>query len=303
MNSLTTTYLAANQWHDFWNGSLGDWLRTKGLHIVLVIIAALIGTRLINWVAAKIARRLNTDHELVRSESAKHRAAVASVISSVAIAILYTVVAVDVFDQLGLPIGSLVAPAAVLGAALGFGAQRIVQDLLSGFFIITEKQYGFGDLVALAVLGSATEAQGTVEDVTLRVTKLRTSDGEVFTIPNGQIVKALNLSKDWARAVVDIPVPTTADLNKVNDVLHEVATAATSDKRLDQLLLDEPSLMGVESIKVDTVNLRMVARTLPGKQFEVGRQLRAMVLRSLRQEGIVSPNAAKTNVETVATSS
>ncbi|WP_431235105.1 mechanosensitive ion channel family protein [Mycolicibacterium psychrotolerans] len=302
MNSLTTTYLAANQWHDFWNGNLGEWLRTKGLHIVLVIFAALIATRLINWVAAKIARKLNTGDELVRSESAKHRAAVSSVISSVAIAILYTVVAVDVFDQLGLPIGSLVAPAAVLGAALGFGAQRIVQDLLSGFFIITEKQYGFGDLVSLTVTGSS-EAQGTVEDVTLRVTKLRTSDGEVFTIPNGQIVKALNLSKDWARAVVDIPVPTTADLNKVNDVLHEVATAATSDKRLDQLLLDEPSLMGVESIKVDTVNLRMVARTLPGKQFEVGRQLRAMVLRSLRQEGIVSPNTAKTNVETVASNS
>ncbi len=112
----------------------------------------------------------------------------------------------------------------------------------------------------------------------------------------------MNLSKDWARAVVDIPVPTTADLNKVNDVLHDVATAATSDKRLDQLLLDEPALMGVESIKVDTVNLRMVARTLPGKQFEVGRQLRAMVLRSLRQEGIVSPTT-KSNVAAVATSS
>ncbi|WP_396925772.1 mechanosensitive ion channel family protein [Mycolicibacterium sp.] len=300
MNSLTTTYLAANQFHDFWNGNLGEWLRTKGLHIVLVIVAALIGTRIINWVAGKIARRLNTGHELVRSESAKHRAAVASVISSVAIAILYTVVAVDVFDQLGLPIGSLVAPAAVLGAALGFGAQRIVQDLLSGFFIITEKQYGFGDLVTLTVTGSS-EAQGTVEDVTLRVTKLRTSDGEVFTIPNGQIVKALNLSKDWARAVVDIPVPTTADLNTVNDVLHDVATAATSDKHLEPLLLDEPALMGVESIKVDTVNLRMVARTLPGKQFEVGRQLRAMVLRSLRQEGIASP-ATKSNVAAVPTS-
>jgi small conductance mechanosensitive channel len=299
MTSLTTTYLAASNWQDFWTGSLGEWLRTKGMHIVLVIVAALLGTRLIRWVAGKIARRLDTGHELVRSESAKHRAAVASVISSVAIAILYVVVFVDVFDQLGLPIGSLVAPAAVLGAALGFGAQRIVQDLLSGFFIITEKQYGFGDLVTLTVTGSS-EAQGTVEDVTLRVTKLRTSDGEVFTIPNGQIVKALNLSKDWARAVVDIPVPVSADLNKVNDVLHEVATAATTDSRLDQLLLDEPALMGVESIKLDTVNLRMVARTLPGKQFEVGRMLRAMVLRSLRQAGIASPS--KEGVAAVASS-
>jgi small conductance mechanosensitive channel len=191
-----------------------------------------------------------------------------------------------------------VAPAAVLGAALGFGAQRIVQDLLAGFFIITEKQYGFGDLVTLTVTGSS-EAQGTVEDVTLRVTKLRTSDGEVFTIPNGQIVKALNLSKDWARAVVDIPVPTSADLNTVNDVLHDVASAATTDPRLDQLLLDEPALMGVESIKLDTINLRMVARTLPGKQFEVGRMLRAMVLRSLREAGIAS-SAKPTTVGAVA---
>jgi small conductance mechanosensitive channel len=301
MNSLTTTYLAAPNWQDFWTGHLGEWLRTKGLHIVLVIAAAILATRLIRWVAGKIAQRLDAGDELVRSESAKHRAAVASVISSVAIAILYVVVSVDVFDQLGLPIGSLVAPAAVLGAALGFGAQRIVQDLLSGFFIITEKQYGFGDLVALTVSGSSAEAQGTVEDVTLRVTKLRTSDGEVFTVPNGQIVKALNLSKDWARAVVDIPVPASADLNKVNDVLHEVASAATTDARLDQLLLDEPALMGVESIKLDTVNLRMVARTLPGKQFEVGRMLRSMVLRSLRQAGIASP--AKPEVEAMAKSS
>lgn len=281
MNSITTTYLAAVNWQDFWTGHLGEWLRTKGLHIALVIAAALLATRLFRWIAGKIARRLDSGEELVRSEGAKHRAAV------------------DVFDQLGLPIGSLVAPAAVLGAALGFGAQRIVQDLLSGFFIITEKQYGFGDLVALTVTGSSTEAQGTVEDVTLRVTKLRTSDGEVFTIPNGQIVNALNLSKDWARAVVDIPVPTSADLNKVNDVLHDVASAATTDARLDQLLLDEPSLMGVESIKLDTVNLRMVARTLPGKQFEVGRMLRAMVLRSLRQAGIASPTKP-TTVEAMA---
>jgi len=136
-----------------------------------------------------------------------------------------------------------VAPAAVLGAALGFGAQRIVQDLLSGFFIITEKQYGFGDLVALTVTGGG-DAQGTVEDVTLRVTKLRTSDGEVFTVPNGQIVKSLNLSKDWARAVVDIPVPATADINRVNEVLRDVSTTASRADGLPDLLLDEPQLMG-----------------------------------------------------------
>jgi small-conductance mechanosensitive channel len=276
--------------------SLRQWFLTNGLHITLVLVFAIIATRLIRLIARRISKRLDRGdgHDAVlRPESVKHRRAVASVISSVAIAVLYIVVAIDIANQLGLPIGSLVAPAAVLGAALGFGAQRIVQDLLSGFFLITEKQYGFGDLVALTVTAGG-EARGTVEDVTLRVTKLRTSDGEVFTVPNGQIVKSLNLSKDWARAVVDVPVPTSADLNVVNDALREVSEIAMKDDGLPDLLLDEPQVMGVESIEKDTVNLRMVARTLPGKQFEVGRRLRALIVRSLRSAGVAEAEAAST---------
>jgi len=275
---------------------LTHWLLTKGLHVVLVVLFTVITTRLIRWLAGRISKRLTKGDERdasVRSETVKHGQAVASVISSVAISVLYVVVAVDIANQLGLPLGSLGAPAAVLGAALGFGAQRIVQDLLSGFFLITEKQYGFGDLVELTVNGGGT-ARGTVEDVTLRVTKLRTSDGEMYTVPNGLIVKSRNLSKDWARAVVDIPVPTAADLNRVNDVLSDVTKAAMQDNGLPDLLLDEPSLMGVESIEVDTVNLRMVARTLPGKQFEVGRELRALVVSALRRADIATSGAVST---------
>ncbi|HZN79651.1 MAG TPA: mechanosensitive ion channel family protein [Mycobacterium sp.] len=272
---------------------LSQWLLTNGLHIVLVVLFAVITTRLIRWIAGRISKRLDADDgadAVLRPERVKHRQAVASVISSVAIALLYVVVSIDVANQLGLPVGSLVAPAAVLGAALGFGAQRIVQDLLSGFFLITEKQYGFGDLVELTVTAGGA-AVGTVEEVTLRVTKLRTSDGEVFTVPNGQIVKSLNMSKDWARAVVDIPVPAAADINKVTDVLRNVSTTAMQDDGLPDLLLDEPQLMGVESIEVDTLNMRMVARTLPGKQFEVGRRLRALVVAALRRAGIATTEA------------
>ena len=105
-------------------------------------------------------------------------------------------------------------------------------------------------------------------------------------MPNGQIVKSLNLSKDWARAVVDVPVPTSADLNLVNDALRDVSEVAMKDDGLPDLLLDEPQVMGVESIEKDTVNLRMVARTLPGKQFEVGRRLRSLIVKSLRSAGV-----------------
>jgi small conductance mechanosensitive channel len=281
----------ADRWQGFWRGNIGEWIITKGLRIVMLIIVAILMARFVNWAAQRISRRIDADFResdaLVRTETAKHRQAVASVISWVTIALICVVVLLQITDILAIPLGSLVAPAAVLGAALGFGAQRIVQDLLSGFFIITEKQYGFGDLVTLT-LGSANDATGTVEDVTLRVTKLRTSDGEVFTIPNGQIMKSLNLSKDWARAVVDIPVPTNADLNEVNELLHAVCENAMKNPAMSELLLDQPQLMGVESLELDTVNLRMVARTLPGKQFEVGRQLRLLVIAALARAGIAT---------------
>jgi moderate conductance mechanosensitive channel len=307
---MTTKTILAVQfsqgWHDFWRGGIGEWIITRGLKIALLVIFAMLAARFINWTAQKITRRIDADFretdQLVRTESAKHRQAVASVISWVSIAVLFIVVAVDITDVLAVPIGSLVAPAAVLGAALGFGAQRVVQDLLSGFFVITEKQYGFGDLVALTVAGIAAPAEGTVEDVTLRVTKLRSTEGEVFTIPNGQIVKTMNLSKDWARAVIDIPVPTSADLTKVDDVLHGVSETAMENESLRKLLLDAPQVMGVESIELDTVNLRMVARTLPGKQFEVGRRLRVLVIAALIRAGIVSSGDSSPVVNTIPSS-
>jgi moderate conductance mechanosensitive channel len=297
-NSNLIALSLTDRWSGFWQGNIGVWILDRGVPIALLLIGGLLGARFINWGARRIVRRIDEEYQesdqLVRSESAKHRQAVASVISWVSVALLFVLVLMEVTDILAIPVGSLVAPAAVLGAALGFGAQRIVQDLLAGFFIITEKQYGFGDLVSLTVAGIAAPAEGTVVDVTLRITKLRSTEGEVFTIPNGQIVKSVNLSKDWARAVIDIPVPTSADLNVVNDLLQGVAEKAADDPALKDLLLDAPQLMGVESIELDTVNLRMVARTLPGKQFEVGRRIRVQVVRALRRAGIVSPTDAAT---------
>ncbi|HEY5843452.1 MAG TPA: mechanosensitive ion channel domain-containing protein, partial [Mycobacterium sp.] len=193
---MTTKYMAfdsAQKWHNFWAGDIGEWIITRGLRIVLMVLGAILLARFINWAALKIVRRIDADFQesdqLVRSESAKHRQAVASVISWVSIALLCVVVLVEITDILEVPVGSLVAPAAVLGAALGFGAQRLVQDLLSGFFIITEKQYGFGDLVQLTIRAVPDDAEGTVEDVTLRITRLRSTEGEMLTIPNGEIVK------------------------------------------------------------------------------------------------------------------
>jgi small-conductance mechanosensitive channel len=179
-----------------------------------------------------------------------------------------------------------VASTAALGIAVGFGAQRLVQDVLAGLFIIVERQYGFGDVVRIAALGSEVGVSGTVEEVTLRVTRLRSVNGEVVIVANGQIVQVTNLSRDWARAVVDVPVPSTTDVNQVREILTQVGRDACDDDTLGPLLLDEPSVLGVERMELDTLHVRIVARTLPGKQFTVGRELRARVALALRAEGI-----------------
>jgi small-conductance mechanosensitive channel len=171
----------------------------------------------------------------------------------------------------------------------------VVGDLLAGFFIVAERQYGYGDIVEIKTTVGTAVVQGTVEEVTLRITRLRTVNGEVVFVPNGQILVATNLSRDWARTVIDVPVPATADVSMVTKMLREVGRAAFTDKALRPLLLDEPSVMGVESISVDQLEVRVVARTLPGKQFEVGRTLRERISIALREAGIV---AAGMSVET-----
>jgi small conductance mechanosensitive channel len=203
------------------------------------------------------------------------------------VVLIYSVTGVLVLERFGVPLSSLIAPATVAGVALGFGAQRIVQDILAGFFMITERQYGFGDLIRISSLGSTTGVTGTVEDVTLRTTRMRTVNGEVVIIPNGQINQVTNLSRDWARAVIDVPIPATADITRVNAILQTVGEELYADEKFRPLLLDTPTVMGVESIDVDRFSIRMVCRTLPGKQFDIGRELRARIATALRHEGII----------------
>jgi small-conductance mechanosensitive channel len=266
------------------------WARSSLLENVLQVLGSILLTRLAEWardrIVAHIDARDRDSDELVRSEAAKHRHVAAEVFTWAFLAVVYIVAGVLVVERLGVPLAGLVAPAALLSAALGFGLQRFVQDIGAGFFITAERQYGFGDVVRISVTGVSEPAVGTVEDVTLRVTRIRSVSGEVITTPNGQIIQVTNLSRDWARAVIDVPVPAAIEVSRVTEVLKRVGEEAWGDDRLRKLMLDPPSVMGVERIEVDTFSVRMVARTLPGMQFDVGRELRARVASAFRQEGI-----------------
>jgi moderate conductance mechanosensitive channel len=267
------------------------WASGDLLVIVLLILGAALLTRLANWASDRFMTRIDAksaaSDELVRSEAAKHRHVVAQVLTWSTLAVIYVVTAVLIVERLGVPLAGLVAPAALISAALGFGLQRFVQDIGAGFFITGERQYGFGDVVRISVSGVSEPAFGTVEDVTLRVTRIRSVSGEVIITPNGQISQVTNLSRDWARAVIDVPVPSTVDVGHATEVLQRVGREAYADPRLRKMMLDEPSVMGVERIEVDVFSLRMVARTLPGMQFDIGREIRARVAMAFRTEGII----------------
>src|SRR5215813_3635818 len=267
------------------------WARTSLLEIIMLILGAVLLTRLAEWVRGKITARIDAhsqeSDELVRSEAAKHRHLLTQVITWTTLAVVYLVTAVLVVQRLGVPLAGLVAPAALISAALGFGLQRFVQDIGAGFFLTGERQYGFGDVVRISVSGVPEPAVGTVEEVTLRVTRIRSVSGEVIITPNGQIVQVTNLSRDWARAVIDVPVPSSVDVSHATDVLQRVGQEAYADERLRAMMLDQPTVMGVERIEVDTFAVRMVARTLPGLQFDVGREIRARVASAFLREGIV----------------
>jgi moderate conductance mechanosensitive channel len=269
---------------------LSGWVRGNLLVVVLLVLGAILLTRLAEWargrIMARIDARVSDANELVRSEAAKHRHVVAQVVTWTVLAVIYIVTAVLIIQHLGVPLAGLVAPAALLSAALGFGLQRFVQDIGAGLFITGERQYGFGDVVRIAVSGVTQPVTGTVEDVTLRVTRLRSVSGEVITTPNGQIVQVTNLSQDWARVVLDVPVPSSVDVSRVTEILRRVGQDAYADDRLRKMLLDQPTVMGVENMEVDTFSVRLVARTLPGVQFDVGRELRALVASAFRREGI-----------------
>lgn len=269
---------------------LSTWGRGHGLVIVLIVIGTILVTRFVNWLGARITEHIDEanrdDDLLIRSEASKHRHALAQVITWVSLVLIYCIAAVLIVKLFGVPLTGFVAPATVAGVALGFGAQRIVQDVLAGFFLISERQYGFGDVIRLNVLGVGTPVTGTVEEVTLRITRIRSLDGEVIITSNGQIVQVTNLSRDWARAVVDVPVPVAVGVDRATELLHKVGEQAFRDARLRPLLLDEPSVIGVETIEVDQFALRMIARTQPGKQFEVSRALRARITNAFASAGI-----------------
>ena len=223
---------------------------------------------------------------LVPSESSVRAASraqtIGSVLRSLSTAIVYSIAAVTVLGELGINLGPIVASAGIVGVAVGFGAQSLVKDFVSGFFILAEDQYGVGDSITVGVV------TGTVEEVNLRVTSIRANDGTLWFVPNGEIRMVGNAAKDWARAVVDIVVPKGADLALAIAAITDEVDTLAADEAWAEALTDKPQVLGVETMGTEGLTVRVEVKTTPGTRARVARELRTRIGARLYREGIAS---------------
>jgi small-conductance mechanosensitive channel len=206
--------------------------------------------------------------------------ALGAILRSATSVAIFAITGAVVLGDLGINLAPLLASAGVVGIAIGFGAQNLVRDYLTGIFMLLEDQYGVGDVITVG------DATGTVETMTLRITRIRDVNGVVWHIRNGTIDQVGNKSQGWARAVIDFPVPYTADLAAIRTILDEVAESAWSEPALRGVMLEEPEVWGAQDISSAGVTMRLVARTAPLRQWEVEREMRARVKAALDAAGI-----------------
>lgn len=295
------------QWVSDWTGNptmgrLADWFIGVPLTVATIIAVGLLATWLLHRAIARVVRRtvegvlpakfapsglsrIGYRDAGVMERRAQRVQAMGSLLSSAVTGIVFTIVVVMILSALGIDVAPVLAGAGVVGVALGFGSQSLVKDFVSGIFMIFEDQYGVGDMVDVG------EATGTVEAVSLRVTRLRDVNGTVWYVRNGEILRVGNMSQNWASLNLDVPVSHDADLARVREILAEVTDQMSHESEFADLIMEPPEILGVQSIEPDAVRVRVRLKTAPMEQWRVARALREQIKARFDAEGIEMPAA------------
>lgn len=206
-----------------------------------------------------------------------------AILRSIVTFVVATITVLTIMSIVGIPLGPVLASAGVGGVALGFGAQSLVKDFLSGIFMILEDQYGVGDVIDTG------EAIGTVENVSLRVTQLRDANGVTWYVRNGEILRIGNRSQGWSTAMVDIPIAYDEDVERAQRLIRDVVTQMDNESPWEDKLLEEPQVVGVESIAGGAITIRVLAKCVAQEHFGVQREIRERVKLTFDREGVRSP--------------
>ncbi|MEJ3744518.1 mechanosensitive ion channel family protein [Actinomycetes bacterium KLBMP 9797] len=294
-----------NWTHNAWLSESSFWIFVKPLRIILILAVAMI----VRWALHRTIKRLvhttsNTSvptilrplreripsapadpTEFVPERRRQRAEAIGSVLRSAITAVVFAIAALFVLSELNFDLAPLLASAGIAGVALGFGAQTLVKDVISGVFMLLEDQYGVGDTVDLG------EATGVVEAVGLRITTVRDGRGVLWYIRNGEIVRVGNKSQGWAMVVIDMPVGFTS-VEQATTALRAAAEAVAADPDLASLFIEPPDVLGVEQVTVDGAVIRTVAKTTAEGQFDVNRELRRRLTTALEESGITAQIAS-----------
>lgn len=284
-----------NWTHNEYLAHAAAWVIGKPLSILALVVFAWVlcwlAHRLINRLTAKAAAGTLSmrwpslgppPHPTAAQATRRNQRAQAlgSLLRSISSVLIYGVVFVMIVSQLGVNIAPIIASASVLGLAIGFGAQSLVKDFLSGIAMMVEDQYGIGDSIKIG------DISGTVEAVGLRVTRMRDVDGTVWYVRNGEILRVGNQSQNWARTVLDVTIDYDTDVAHAQRVLSEVLTSMAESPELGPLMLEDPEVWGVQSLAPGGISIRVAVKTAPLQQWRVARALRERVKDAFDAAGI-----------------
>ncbi|MHB1162118.1 MAG: mechanosensitive ion channel family protein [Chloroflexota bacterium] len=265
-----------------------DWAPATSIAVILVTTA--VALWLLQVAVRGVSRMvLQRDREPAR-ELAQKAKTLSQVVETTGRIAIFTIAGLSLISLLWQDVTPLLASAGIAGLAIGFGAQNLVKDWLGGFFILLENQYSVDDVIKVG------EYAGSVEKLDLRRTVLRTLDGSIVVIPNGEVRTVTNLTKEWSRVVMDVGISYDADIDGALGVLRRVGEELAADEEVGKLLLEPPEVLGVEALGQYQVTLRMLVKTLPSKQWTVARALRVRVKKAFDREGIEIPYPHQVNV-------
>ncbi|HKH25809.1 MAG TPA: mechanosensitive ion channel family protein [Acidimicrobiia bacterium] len=277
----------------------------KPVRVVLILLVAWIVTQFVGRVIRRLVSAPSKPNNKAKktpfgfidtggvatARRAQRAKTMADVLGRLANAAIWGIAVLVALGELGINLAPLIAGAGVLGIALGFGAQSLVRDFISGFFMLVEDQYGVGDVIDVGgvVGGPASGVSGTVEGVSLRTTRLRDVEGVVWHVPNGEIKRVGNKSQQWSRALLDIEIDRDTDIATAINCIKQTADAMWHDEGWRDAILQEPDVWGVEELRAQSMKIRLVVQTLPLEQWRVARELRARVKAALDEAGIETP--------------
>ncbi len=288
---------------------IGDWFADRGDEIagsagkiafiaVLALVINYLLRRTIRRTVAQIAatgghERLSLDQPraatvdparaLAGERRMQRTQALGSVLSSSVSIIVFTIAIVMILGEMGVSLGPILASAGIAGVALGFGAQNMVKDFLAGIFVVVEDQYGVGDVIDAGL------ATGTVEEVGLRITRLRDLNGVIWYVRNGEVVRVGNKTQGWAMATIDVMVAYDEDLGKVNSIIERVTAELAEDEQWKSKIVEKAQILGVESVAGDAVTIRVMIKTAPLVSLDVARELRARLKEAFDDAGVRVP--------------